>query len=108
LLFTGLAHEAGVLSGLVALARRLEAAYGPLLKARVVAEGEGMPGPFVLADADGAVHRRFGAGAQCLYLVRPDGHVGHRERPIEPKRLEVELSRRLGPPRAGTSERVAM
>jgi len=107
LLFTGLAHEAGVLSGLVALARRLEAAYGPLLKARVVAEGEGMPGPFVLADADGAVHRRFGAGAQCLYLVRPDGHVGHRERPIEPKRLEAELSRRLGPPRAGAGERIA-
>ncbi|HYO55572.1 FAD-dependent monooxygenase [Archangium sp.] len=107
LLFTGLEPEARVGSERVALARRLEGAYGPLLKARVVVAGEGTPGPFVLADGDGAVHRRFGAGAECFYLVRPDGYVGHRERPIEPKRLEAELARRLGPPLAGNEKRVA-
>lgn len=106
LLFTGLAPEARVRGELVALARRLEAAYGPLLKARVVVAGEGTPAPFVLADGEGAVHRRFGAGAECFYLVRPDGYVGHRERPIDPKRLEAELARRLGPPRVGDQKRV--
>ncbi|WNG52992.1 NAD(P)-binding protein [Archangium minus] len=34
------------------------------------------------------------------------GYVGHRERPIEPKRLEAELSRRLGPPGASDEKRV--
>ncbi len=110
LLFIGLTPEAKARSELVALARRLEEAYGPLLKARVVVAGEATPGPFVLADESGAVHRRFGAGAECFYLVRPDGYVGHRERPIEPKRLEAELARRLGPPtspQASTGARVA-
>lgn len=107
LLFTGLTPEAKERGGLVTLARRLEEAYGPLLKARVVVAGEGTPGPFVLADGDGALHRRFGAGAECFYLVRPDGYVGHRERPIEPKRLEAELARRLGPSLTGSEKRVA-
>ncbi|QRK09948.1 FAD-dependent monooxygenase [Archangium violaceum] len=107
LLFTGLAPEARVRSDLVALAHRLEAAYGSLLRARVVVAGEGMPAPFVLADEGGALHRRFGAGAECFYLVRPDGYVGHRERPIEPKRLEAELTRRLGSPGTNDEKRVA-
>ncbi|AKJ07775.1 2-polyprenyl-6-methoxyphenol hydroxylase-like FAD-dependent oxidoreductase [Archangium gephyra] len=107
LLFTGSRPEAKARGGLVALARRLEEAYGPLLRARVVVAGEGTPGPFVLADGEGALHRRFGAGAECFYLVRPDGYVGHRERPIEPKRLEAELARRLGPPGPGSETRVA-
>ncbi len=50
----------------------------------------------MLADEDGAVHRRFGAGAEGFYLVRPDGYVGHREWPLETARLEAELARRLG------------
>jgi 2-polyprenyl-6-methoxyphenol hydroxylase-like FAD-dependent oxidoreductase len=107
LLFTGLTPEARVRSEWVALARRLEAAYGPRLKARVVVAGEGTSAPSVLADGDGAVHRRFGAGTECFYLVRPDGYVGHRERPIEPKRLEAELARRLGPSQAGREKWVA-
>ncbi len=107
LLFTGLKPEAKGRSEWVKLARRLEAAYGPLLRARVVVAGEVTPGPFVLADGEGALHRRFGAGAECFYLIRPDGYVGHRERPIEPRRLEAELARRMGPPGAGGEKRVA-
>ncbi|ATB43770.1 hypothetical protein CYFUS_009250 [Cystobacter fuscus] len=96
LLFTGLKFEAPRRGELVALAERLERQYGPWLKARVVVSGEGTPAPWVLADEDGAVHRRFGAGAEGFYLVRPDGYVGHREWPLETKRLEAELARRLG------------
>ncbi|HSP81651.1 MAG TPA: FAD-dependent monooxygenase, partial [Myxococcaceae bacterium] len=107
LLLTGLEPEAKERESLVSLARQWEEAYGPeLLKARVVVAGEGTPGPYVLADESGAVHRRFGAGAACLYLVRPDGYVGHRARPIEPRWLEAELAWRMGPPRESQVGRV--
>jgi hypothetical protein len=96
LLFTGLVFEAPRRGELVALASRLEELYGPWLKVCVVVAGEGTPTSQVLADEDGSVHRRFGAGAECFYLVRPDGYVGHRERPIDTKRLDAELARRLG------------
>ncbi len=107
LLFTGLEPEAKERESLVALARQWEEAYGPeLLKARVVVAGEGSPGPGVLADESGAMHRRFGARTACFYLVRPDGYVGHRARPVEPRHLATELARRLGPPREPSGERV--
>jgi 2-polyprenyl-6-methoxyphenol hydroxylase-like FAD-dependent oxidoreductase len=100
LLFTGLAAGARR-SDLVALAARLESRYGSsLLKTYVVAAGEASPWARQISDEDGAVHRRFGAGEECFYLVRPDGYVGHRERPIVTERLEAELARRLG--RQGT------
>jgi hypothetical protein len=35
----------------------------------------------VLHDAHGAAHRRYGAGSECLFLVRPDGYVGYRSQP---------------------------
>jgi 2-polyprenyl-6-methoxyphenol hydroxylase-like FAD-dependent oxidoreductase len=39
-------------------------------------------GPVVL-DSEGAAHRRYGAGSECLYLVRPDGYIGYRSQPAE-------------------------
>ncbi len=96
LLFTGLSPEPGAPEALGALARRLEAAHAGVLQVRVVVAGAQAPAAHVLADTDGAVHRRFGAGSECFYLVRPDGYVGHREWPIEARRLEAELERRLG------------
>nr|ASV46860.1 pentachlorophenol monooxygenase [uncultured bacterium] len=99
LLFAGLAPGEERPARLESLACQLEEDYGPqLLRARVVVTGAA-PGPCSLADATGAAHRRFGAGAACVYLVRPDGYVGHRARPIEVKSLKAELTARLGPPR---------
>ncbi|WP_257463389.1 FAD-dependent monooxygenase [Archangium lipolyticum] len=99
LLFAGLVPAGKTPAALESLARQLEASYGPeLLRVRVVATGA-RSGPYTLADATGAVHRRFGAGAACLYLVRPDGYVGHRARPIQVKSLATELAARMGPPR---------
>ncbi|MGZ3459895.1 MAG: aromatic-ring hydroxylase C-terminal domain-containing protein, partial [Archangium sp.] len=98
LLFAGQASDEEMGTFLELLARRLEKAYGPeLLRARVVVTGA-EPGPYTLEDATGEVHRRFGAGAACLYLVRPDGHVGYRARPIQAKPLLAELAARMGPP----------
>ena len=98
LLFTGLESERRERGALEALGRQLEATHGPeFLRVWVVAAGEWRPGSRVLADDTGALHRRFGAESSCFYLVRPDGYVGHREWPLSLERLEVELTRRLGP-----------
>ena len=39
----------------------------------------------VLLDPDGNAHNAYGAGAECLYVIRPDGHVGYRSQPIQPE-----------------------
>lgn len=35
----------------------------------------------VLLDGSGALHELYGAGAESLYLIRPDGYVGLRGQP---------------------------
>ena len=35
----------------------------------------------VLLDPDGVVHEAFGARGECLFLVRPDSHIGFRGQP---------------------------
>lgn len=37
----------------------------------------------VFADRDGSTHQRYGAGANCMYLIRPDGYVGFRCQPMD-------------------------
>ena len=34
------------------------------------------------------LHHRFGAPAECIYLVRPDGYVGFRSRPVDLANLQ--------------------
>jgi len=41
-----------------------------------------------LFDADGGVHRRYGARSECLYLIRPDGYVAYRCQPAEGAKLD--------------------
>ena len=99
LLFAGQRSDRETTARLESLAHQLEESYGPgLLRARVVVNGA-ESGFHRLGDATGEVHRCFGAGAPCLYLVRPDGYVAHRARPIQVKSLLAELATRLGPPR---------
>jgi hypothetical protein len=45
----------------------------------------------VLLDADGGLHHLYGAGSECLYLVRPDGYVGYRSQPADGGRLMAYL-----------------
>ena len=35
----------------------------------------------VLLDGSGTLHELYGAGAESLYLIRPDGYVGLRGQP---------------------------
>lgn len=37
-----------------------------------------------LSDPTNALHRRFGAEGACLFLIRPDGYIGFRARPLDP------------------------
>jgi 2-polyprenyl-6-methoxyphenol hydroxylase-like FAD-dependent oxidoreductase len=46
----------------------------------------------VLLDPKSYLHRRYGAGSECLYLIRPDGYVGFRSQPAMWKALEEHLS----------------
>ncbi len=51
----------------------------------------GPPDVPYLADSDGEVHRRFGAGRACAYLIRPDGYVGYRGMPPDAESLRQYL-----------------
>jgi len=46
----------------------------------------------VVRDSEGAAHRCFGARGQCLYLIRPDGHIGWRSLPADWGRLSDHLA----------------
>lgn len=47
----------------------------------------------VLLDAEGELHRRFGARSECLYLIRPDGYVAYRCQPADEHRFSAYLDR---------------
>jgi 2-polyprenyl-6-methoxyphenol hydroxylase-like FAD-dependent oxidoreductase len=99
LLFDGAtASEAGYQSFL-AVAERLEARWPGLVAVRIVVPHDERPAALaewdgqVVFDATGAVHERYGARSECLYLVRPDGYVGYRCQPAEPDKLVAYLER---------------
>jgi hypothetical protein len=46
----------------------------------------------VVLDARKALHKHYGAGGECLYLLRPDGYVGFRSQPAVWKHLEEHLA----------------
>lgn len=59
------------------------------------------PGPLhwegpVLLDPEGAAHHRYGAAAECLYLIRPDGYVSFRSQPARIDGLLAHLDLVLG------------
>jgi len=45
----------------------------------------------LLLDAEGELHHKYGAGSECLYLIRPDGYVGYRSQPADAGRLSAYL-----------------
>ena len=57
-----------------------------------------------LLDPDGRTHRRYGATAEALYLVRPDGHVGLRAQPASEEVLLRYLGRVFDRVGAGAPE----
>jgi hypothetical protein len=98
LLFDGAAATAEGYRNLRAIADRARERAGGRITAWIVVPRAEVPpalegDPRVLLDADGALHACFGAGAECLYLVRPDGYVGFRAQPAEGDALIAHLAR---------------
>lgn len=44
-----------------------------------------------LFDPTGALHDRYGARFECLYLIRPDGFIGYRSQPVLPADFDAYL-----------------
>ncbi|MBE9110050.1 FAD-dependent monooxygenase [Nodosilinea sp. LEGE 07298] len=52
--------------------------------------------PPILLDVEGDAHRRYGAQQPCLYLIRPDGHIGYRSQSLALEPLKTYLHHVLG------------
>ena len=98
LLFDGHASTREGYFGFEGIGSNVRRRWGDLVTVHVVVPMRAAPadlhwdGP-VLLDTDGALHRRYGAGAECLYLVRPDGYVGFRSQPVDAGALVAHLDR---------------
>jgi 2-polyprenyl-6-methoxyphenol hydroxylase-like FAD-dependent oxidoreductase len=99
LLFDGEARTDDGYTSLAAIADGVEQRSGADVRPWVVVWGRQLPtelaGRRVLLDPDGETHRRYGATAEALYLVRPDGYVGLRAQPASEEVLLRYLRRVL-------------
>lgn len=85
LLFAGPERAQSTEDALTPLAVRIAEEYGSLVNLFLVLAGkekahEPPPGSTFVSDAEGSLHRRYGAEKGCLYLIRPDGYIGYRDR----------------------------
>ncbi|HEX3346199.1 MAG TPA: FAD-dependent monooxygenase, partial [Polyangiaceae bacterium] len=99
-LFDGAAPTPEGYANLADIARRVTERWGVHVKAWIVVPRRSRPAELsaadpVLLDPKATLHRRYGAGSECLYLLRPDGYVGFRSQPASWKGLEKHLSRVL-------------
>lgn len=88
LLFDGRAPTAEGYATLARIADDVRARFGDSVATKIVINGRAAPGSLaarqdLLLDDGGRLHARLGAGAECLYLIRPDGYVGFRSQPAD-------------------------
>lgn len=67
--------------------------YGDLVEAHLIVAAGEIPNQLkgcqsVWLDPDLAAHHVYGAGSECLYVIRPDGYVGFRAQPAQTQALE--------------------
>ncbi len=88
LLFDGQAATPEGYAHMTEVGRDLLARHPDDVRVVVVVPGERRPalldweGP-ILFDPDGELEERYGAAAECVYIVRPDLYIGFRGQPIE-------------------------
>ena len=88
LLFDGAAATAEGYQNLETIARRIRARYGKHVTVHIVVPHTTPPRALewdgsLLLDGQRALHRRYGAGSECLYVIRPDGYIGYRSQPAQ-------------------------
>jgi 2-polyprenyl-6-methoxyphenol hydroxylase-like FAD-dependent oxidoreductase len=75
---------------------RVAAAYGDRIATHVVVAGSnrplGLDGISVIFDHEGDLELRFGAIAECLYLIRPDLYIAYRSQPVDEAALDDYLA----------------
>jgi len=97
LLFDGGAGTAAGYRHLVEIGRRVRNRYPDLVGVYMIVPRASPPqalhwdGP-ILLDPECELHHRYGAGAESLYLIRPDGYVGYRSQPADAEKLFAYLS----------------
>ncbi|MBX9687475.1 MAG: FAD-dependent monooxygenase [Candidatus Obscuribacterales bacterium] len=98
LLLTGDAPDSDVYKHFSKLAQEAAGKYGNFLEIKVITselnppEGLDFRGT-VYSDPDYSVHERYGAGAPCMYIIRPDAYVGYRSQPAEIEGVEEYFNR---------------
>jgi 2-polyprenyl-6-methoxyphenol hydroxylase-like FAD-dependent oxidoreductase len=103
LLFPGTDREAVSWRRMSELSRSLHASRGELLNIFFVTpEADRVPPDLdldaeVISDPEHALHNRYGAGKECVYLIRPDGYVGYRAQPAAAGTLHEYLNSVLCP-----------
>jgi 2-polyprenyl-6-methoxyphenol hydroxylase-like FAD-dependent oxidoreductase len=96
LLFDGAAATEAGYRTLEGITKTVSDRYGDRVQAHVVVPDAKRPAALgedvsVVLDPEGFFHDRYGAGAECLYLVRPDGYVGFRSQPANGDALAEHL-----------------
>jgi 2-polyprenyl-6-methoxyphenol hydroxylase-like FAD-dependent oxidoreductase len=92
LLFDGLSQTAQGYEHLVNIASWVESYLGDKVRACIIVSNSDKPASLdtngvVLLDPECELHQTYGAGAESLYLIRPDGYIGFRSQPVEKKPL---------------------
>ena len=88
LLFEGMARTETGYANLLEIARRMQGLPGNPVKTNLIVGADSAPEELardgsVLLDGSGSLHELYGASAESLYLIRPDGYVGFRGQPAE-------------------------
>lgn len=101
LLFDGEAATEDGYRTLERVARDVVVRTGDLVRPYILVPRAERPAPLhwegpVLLDREGAAHHRYGAAAECLYLIRPDGYVSFRSQPARVEALLAHLDVVLG------------
>ncbi|HUJ58441.1 MAG TPA: FAD-dependent monooxygenase [Kofleriaceae bacterium] len=97
LLFDGRSATPDGYAAQAALAGRIRARWGDLVRVHVVTPRAERPHELpaeldVIHDRAGELEARYGAHSDCLYLVRPDLYVGFRSQPASGAALDEHLA----------------